>query len=167
MATARSKKDNSTTATPYARSTEDSSTAFSAQQNGISNSDNIAALIKLYSENINKINKLSSRIEALEDVHHRQDQLYMEISKTSKVSRISIIILMIVPLIQLIVCWLIIVHYGKQEQLPNLLNYFLGGISILSIIEAALVPIKMYFDKRKNDEFDSRIKQLEEKSNQQ
>ena len=73
------------------------------------------------------------------------------------------ILLVFIPFVQLIGCWLIIVYFGKQSQLPNLLFKFLDGISIISVIEAVILPIKMFFDHKKNKELESEIKQIQEK----
>lgn len=93
----------------------------------------------------------------------RQDRLCDEAAKTSKTSRILMILLVFIPFVQLIGCWLIIVYFGKQSQLPNLLFKFLDGISIISVIEAVILPIKMFFDHKKNKELESEIKQIQEK----
>jgi len=72
------------------------------------------------------------------------------------------ILLMFIPFVQLFGCWLIIVYFGKQDQLPNLLFKFLDGISIMSALEAVILPIKMFFDHKKNKELEDDIKQIQE-----
>jgi len=162
MATTRSKKTNSTTASPIATGMENNGVAFSGQQNSTLNGATIAAFTELYSDSKAQVDSLNDRIKKLEEMCSRQDRLCDEAAKTSKTSRILMILLMFIPFVQLFGCWLIIVYFGKQDQLPNLLFKFLDGISIMSALEAVILPIKMFFDHKKNKELEDDIKQIQE-----
>lgn len=129
--------------------TEDNST--SSYNNNKNQQEMYYGLFKQFS---NEQTENSLRINSLENEVNQLKNNLNENAKLAKTARISLILLMLVPMIQVIVCAAIIFGLGKEEQLPNLLKWFMSGISIMSVLEiiACFTDLKQFKDRIDNIE---------------
>lgn len=55
---------------------------------------------------------------------------------------------MVIPVIQLLLCAGVVYSLGIEDELPGLINWILGSVSILSILELIVGGIKLYLYER-------------------
>ena len=82
---------------------------------------------------------------------------YDSTSKLNKTVQIVIIILMVIPVIQLLLCAGVVYSLGIEDELPGLINWILGSVSILSILELIVGGIKLYLYEKRMDELEKKI----------
>lgn len=126
----------------------------------MNNFDNATAYTETLKSCLLNIGKLEERVKDLEKKEEQHAEFYRESARLSKTSRISLIVLMIVPVVQLLVCAIIVYSMGLEEKLPNILKWFLGGVSLLSVVEMIMTIIKGNSDKQKFDELEKEIEKL-------
>lgn len=111
-----------------------------------------------------RIHDLENRINGFEKGQEKQEGLFLELTRLSKASRHAITFLLLVPIMQLIVCVIIVHLLGIQEKLNSLLNWFLGGISILSISEMVYLPINLNNNKKRIEELEKKVQSINDKN---
>lgn len=113
--------------------------------------------VQLLSQNMRDIQELQKKVESLETANKKTQDFYGSITKLSVTLRKMLLVVMWVPVLQLIACAIVVYFLGKQDQLPSLLNWVLGGVSVFSIFEVVFVPIKLYTLENKIDSLEKRI----------
>ena len=108
-----------------------------------------------------ELEKRTNTLEKKISFEDNPNDISKEYTKLAHTSRIAMILLMFVPVIQLFICSVIVHNLGLEEKLPNILRWFLGGISLFSFVEMILLPIKIYHDSNKYAEFEKRIEKIE------
>ncbi len=89
----------------------------------------------LFNSYVVATNKLEERIDTIEEAQKKQEKFFDATTKLSNISSVAAILLLLVPLIQLFLCAAVVYGMGIEDSLPNLLKWFLGGISIASLFE--------------------------------
>ena len=112
---------------------------------------------------VNNTENNKKEIDNIKAEQEKMKEFYRSSASLSKTVKIVIIILMIVPIIQVLVCGVIVYSLGIQDKLPNYLSYFLGGISVLSIIEFFVGAVKLYANEKSLEALKMRIDKIEEK----
>lgn len=64
---------------------------------------------------------------------------------------------MVIPVIQLLLCAGVVYFLGIEDELPGLINWILGSVSILSILELIVGGIKLYLYEKRMDELEKKI----------
>lgn len=147
--------------TPF-QQTYTGSPQFSASTNTNSNDDAIT-IMDMVIKSLVTMDDLRKDIIRVEKEQDRTRNFYTGITKLARTSRIALIILMIAPVFQLILCTAIVYYLGIQDQLPGLLIWVLGGVSLLSIIEVVITAIKYFTLENKVNELEKKVEKLEDK----
>lgn len=118
----------------------------------------------LITDCIIRIEDLRKEVEILKKRQEKTDAFFSESAKLAKTSRIAIILLMVIPGLQFFACAVIIYLLGIQDQLPSIINWALGIISALSIIEVIFTGLKYFVLENKVDELKEKLEELKNKS---
>ena len=118
----------------------------------------------LIADCIIKIEDLRKEVEILKKGQEKTDAFFNENTKLAKTSRIAIILLMVIPGLQFFACAVIVYFLGIQEQLPSIINWMLGIISALSIIEVIFTALKYFVLENKVNELKEKLEELKSKS---
>lgn len=111
---------------------------------------------------ISKSDKLEKQVDKLEKQQETTRSFYNSLAKFSSTTRIIVIVLMFIPLLQLIACAGIVYYLGIQDKIASLINWILGGVSILSLGEVIIIPVKLFLLDKRMDDFEKRLDKIEE-----
>ncbi len=109
---------------------------------------------------ISQICDLQREVKELQAANKKTSSFYDSTSKLNKTVRTVIIILMIVPIIQLLCCAGVVYSLGIEEELPGLINWILGSVSVLSLIELIVGGVKLFLYEKRMDELEKKIETL-------
>ncbi len=144
-------------------STQNSGKEVNVSPNSIdtstSGSNSEISVYGLISTNIQEVADLKRRINDLEKQQGKTKSFYKSVTKLSNLSTIIIGVMLIIPMLQLIGCAAVVYYLGIQDNLPGLLNWVLGGVSLFSLIEMIFIPIKFYFMETKISSLDEKYKE--------
>ena len=110
---------------------------------------------------IGELNNLKKEIEDLKKHDLQSSSFFQSSTNLNKTVRIVVIILMLVPLIQLILCTAVVYYLGIQEEISGLLNWVLGGVTLLSFVEVFLGGSKLYQLNSRMDATEKKIEKLD------
>lgn len=111
---------------------------------------------------ISKSDRLEKQVDKIEKQQETTRNFYNSLEKFSSTTRVIVIILMFIPLLQLIACTGVIYYLGIQEKIAPLINWVLGGVSVLSLGEVIIIPIKLFLLDKRMDDFEKRLDKMEE-----
>ena len=129
------------------------SAASSRSTNATSNGDVLVATI-------GQLNELQKEVRELQKENKKKSSFYNSSAKLNNTVRVVVIILLIVPVIQMLCCAGVVYYLGIQDQLPSLINWLLGGVSILSLLELIVGGVKLFLYEKRMDELESKINDL-------
>jgi uncharacterized integral membrane protein len=109
---------------------------------------------------IGQLHDLQREVQELQTANKKTVSFYDSTSKLNKTVRIVIIILMMVPIVQALFCAGVVYSLGIEDELPGLLYWVLGGVSIFSIIEMIVGGIKLFLYEKRMDELEKKIDAL-------
>lgn len=72
---------------------------------------------------------------------------------------------MIMPIIQLLCCAGVVYSLGIEDELPGLINWVLGGVSLLSLVELIVGGVKLFLYEKRMDELEKKIDALSNSNN--
>lgn len=101
--------------------------SYSSTTVGTSNADTLISTI-------GQLHDLQREVRELQAASKKTLSFYDSTSKLNKTVQIVIIILMVIPVIQLLLCAGVVYSLGIEDELPGLINWILGSVSILSIL---------------------------------
>ena len=110
---------------------------------------------------ISKSDKLEKQVDKIEKQQETTRNFYNSLAKFSSTTRVIVILLMFIPLLQLIACAGIVYYLGIQEKNSSLINWVLGGVSILSLGEVIIIPVKLFLLDKRMDDFEKRLDKIE------
>lgn len=113
--------------------------------------------VQILSQNMHDIRELQKKVEELEENKNKTQDFYGSLTKFNTTLRKMLVFVMWVPVLQLIACAIIVYFLGKQDQLPSILNWILGGVSVFSLFEVIFVPVRLYILESKIDDLEKRI----------
>lgn len=122
-----------------------------------------AQLTTVLTQNLGTVSQLQKDIQRVEKEQDRTRNFYNAITKLSDVSRIVLLILLVIPIVQLIACTAVVYYLGIQEQLSSLLTWVLSSVSVLSIAEVVLIPVKLFTMEKRMDDIEKKIDKIVEK----
>lgn len=117
-------------------------------------------LTSVLTQNLNTIDKLQKDILRVEQEQDKTRAFYHAITKLSNASRVVIGILMTIPLIQLVLCVAMVYYLGIQDNLPGLLTWVLGGISLFSLAEVIAIPIQYFILSKRVEDVEKKVDKL-------
>jgi hypothetical protein len=120
---------------------------------GVSNTDTLI-------ETIGQVYNLRREVRELQAESKKKESFYDSTTKLNKTVRIVIIVLMIVPIVQLLCCAGAVYYLGIEDELPGLLYWVLGGVSLFSIVEMIVGGLKLFLYEKKMDELEKKIDEL-------
>ena len=103
---------------------------------GTSNADTLISTI-------GQLHDLQREVRELQAASKKTLSFYDSTSKLNRTVQIVIIILMVIHVIQLLLCAGVVYSLGIEDELPGLINWILGSVSILSILELIVGGIKL------------------------
>lgn len=103
---------------------------------------------------------LQREVRELQAANKKTSSFYDSTSKLNKTVRTVIIILMIVPVVQLLCCAGVVYSLGIEDELPGLINWILGGVSLLSLGELIVGGVKLFLYEKRMDELEKKIDTL-------
>lgn len=124
--------------------------SYSSTTVGTSNADTLISTI-------GQLHDLQREVRELQAASKKTLSFYDSTSKLNKTVQIVIIILMVIPVIQLLLCAGVVYFLGIEDELPGLINWILGSVSILSILELIVGGIKLYLYEKRMDELEKKI----------
>lgn len=101
-----------------------------------------------------EVNTLRAELEAEKS---KSAGFYKSFTKLSNITQKAIWILLIIPMLQLVACAVIVYHLGIQDNIPSLLNWVLGGVSLLSVAEMIILPIKFTTMENRMNEIERKL----------
>ena len=124
--------------------------SYSSTTVGTSNADTLISTI-------GQLHDLQREVRELQAASKKTLSFYDSTSKLNRTVQIVIIILMVIPVIQLLLCAGVVYSLGIKDELPGLINWILGSVSILSILELIVGGIKLYLYEKRMDELEKKI----------
>lgn len=132
--------------------------SYSSATGGVSDTDTLFSTIK-------QLCVLQREVQELQAANKKTFSFYDSTSKLNKTVHTVVIILMIVPIIQLLCCAGVVYYLGIEEELPGLINWILGGVSVLSLIEMIIGGVKLFHYEKKMDELEKKVDALSKNNN--
>ena len=120
--------------------------SYSSTTVGTSNADTLISTI-------GQLHDLQREVRELQAASKKTLSFYDSTSKLNKTVQIVIIILMVI----LLLCAGVVYSLGIEDELPGLINWILGSVSILSILELIVGGIKLYLYEKRMDELEKKI----------
>lgn len=152
MSTAIKKPTDSSSTSPIVpeqHSCSDCSLFANSQSGSVTEALGLFGYVAQLSTMQKELNLVKAGLEAQKT---KTADFYQSITKLSKTVQKAIWFLLVIPVLQLIGCTVAVFYLGIQENLPSLINWVLGGVSVLSIAEMIMLPIKfMTMENRMND----------------
>lgn len=65
--------------------------------------------------------------------------------------------LLVIPMLQFISCTAVVYFLGIQDELPSLLTWVLSSVSVLSIVEMIILPIKFFTMENRMNEIERKL----------
>ena len=127
--------------------------SYSSTTGGTSNTDTLIGTI-------GQLHDLQREVRELQAARKKTSSFYDSTSKLNKTVRTVIIILMIVPVVQLLCCAGVVYSLGIEDELPGLINWILGGVSLLSLGELIVGGVKLFLYEKRMDELEKKIDTL-------
>lgn len=125
-------------------------TLYSSTAGGISNTDTLISTI-------GQLHDLQREVQKLEAESKKTLSFYDSTAKLNKTVRTVIIILMIIPIAQLLCCAGMVYSLGIEDKLPGLINWILGGVSILSLAELVIGGVKLFLYEKRMEAIEKKI----------
>lgn len=133
----------------------------SSNSGSISEYDSGTLFMDTFTKHLVSINDLQKDVLRIEKEQDRTREFYSGITSLAKISKAAIFVLMLIPALQLIICAALVYYLGIQEQLSGLLNWVLGSVSVLSIIEIVFTAIKYFTLENKVNDLEKRVDGLQ------
>lgn len=132
-------------------------TSYSSTTGGTSNTDTLIGTI-------GQLHELQQEVRKLQSESKKTLPFYDSTAKLNKTVRVVVIILMVIPIMQLLFCAGVVYSLGIEDELPGLLNWILGGVSIMSILELIVGGVKLFLYEKRMDELEKKIDAMSNKS---
>lgn len=114
---------------------------------------------------IGQLHDLQKEVKEIQTKQGKLMEFYDSSTKLNKTVRIVIIVLMIIPALQLICCTGVVFYLGIQQKLSDLLNWVLGGVSLLSLVELIVGGVKLFLDEKKIENLEKKVDDLSTSKN--
>lgn len=128
-------------------------TSSSSTANGTSSTEMLISTI-------GQLHDLQREVRELQAGNKKTVSFYDSTTKLNKTVRTVVIILMIVPVVQLLCCAGVVYSLGIEDELLGILNWILGGVSLLSLIELIIGGVKLFLYEKRMDEIERKIEAL-------
>lgn len=122
--------------------------------------DPAAVYVETLKSCLSDIERLENRVRTLEQNDAKREDYFKEAASLAQTSRFAVIALMSVPVLQLLACAVVVYYLGLEEKLPSILNWFIGGVGLFSVIDMIITIIKANSDKQKLDRIEKDIENL-------
>lgn len=119
--------------------------------------------VELFRRYINETEVQKNRINELEKYNRKYGNFVNEVSSLSKITKFVLIFICVVPFIQLFICISIVNYYSINSNLIDLLNKFLGSVTIFTISEGLIACVSLFSLLKKMDSIEKRIDFIENK----
>lgn len=109
---------------------------------------------------IGHLHDLQKEVQELQEKSKKTVSFYDSGARLNRTVRVVVIVLMVIPFLQLISCAAVVYLLGIEDELPNLLNWVLGTVSVLSLVELIMGSIKLFLYEKRMDELEEKINSL-------
>ena len=168
MSTVIKKNTNSSTGTPIVQDPHNCSGCpqFINPPTGTSNAQpsellSIESILGQLGSMQSEINALKSDLEVEKA---KTAGFYQSMTKLSNTTQKAIWVLLVIPMLQLLACAVVVYYLGIQENLPSLLTWVLSGVSLLSVAEMIILPIKFTTMENRMNEIERKLSERHDAS---
>ena len=154
------KSKSSSTSQPYLPSVNNTCEGCPKVSGTTSSSTNNPSTSEILVTTIGQLNDLQKAVKELQKESNKKSSFYQSSTRLNNTVRRVVVILLIVPILQLLFCIGTVYYLGIQDQLPSLINWILGSVGLLSVVELVIGGVKLFGYDKKIEDLEKKIEDL-------